>query len=505
MPQTERVEKEYVLTTGSVLIQAADVNFHISAEAIELTQVQELPPMTHLFSRSLAPWCLERPVVGSLGQKNYWGCAVIARPAAYNTTSLALTNASVVQDMKNSVSDQHKPLITTDSGGIQYAIVGPAATKSSVDWKASSFGVSTTCSAVPEGGCDTQRPVTNAKDGQDSPIMLVPFNCTSSKAGVDIAGNLTSHNTKTHTMNFHKYAAEGAPFFNNTILNLGDFGTIRNSINAGEDANEILKNNWSVFVMRKIPTAEQGDFSQLPPTFETDLRVWNHPLLGALVLLHCNVTGKLSSELYKRSTKFAVWDLTYVSIESKITILNQSPSNGSTAGISSMPGTRFIGTLANIFEDESNGPVSRNSPEDFIRSFEIGMSKAYLYPLASQTIRQPSLLAQARISKIVTKLPVAGFWFFIAANIVFAELGLVVAVRAIRETTDTIGQIQLRLGVVGLVAALFHPRRFGEAAKCVEELFEGVSVTDKPSTKRVAVMKTKDEGIQFAVHQRNTH
>lgn len=462
--------------------------------------MQELSPIAHPFSRGLAPWCLERPVVGSLGQKNYWGCAITARPAAYNTTSLALTNASIVQDMKNSVSDQHKPLTITDSGGIQYAIVGPAATQSWMDWKASSFGVSTTCSAIPKGRCDTQRPVTEAKDGQGNPVMLVPFNCKSSKAGVDIAGSLTSHNTKTHTLNFHKYTAEGAPFFNNTLLNLGDFNTIRDNINHGEDENDILKNKWNIFVMRKIPTAEQGDFSQLPQAFETDLRVWNHPLLGAFVLLHCNVTGKLPPELHKRSTKLPVWDMTYVSIESKITILNKNPSNGSTAGISSMPGTRFIGTLANIFQDESSGPVSRSSPEDFIRSFEIGMSKAYLYPLASQTIRQPSLLAQARISKIVTRLPIAGFWFFIAANMGFAALGLVIGIRAIRKTTDAIGQIQLRLGVVGLVAALFDQRRFGKAAKCVEELFEGVSVRDKSSTKRVAVMETKDKGIHFAIH-----
>ncbi|KAF2629852.1 hypothetical protein BU25DRAFT_336057 [Macroventuria anomochaeta] len=470
---------------ASVLIQAADVYFHIAAEAIEFIQVQELSPVAYPYSRGLAPWCLERPVVGDLGQKNYWGCAITARSAAYNNaTSLAPTNASIIQDMKNSISSQHKVLSFTDSSGVQYAIIGPADSKPSMDWKASSFGVSTTCSAIPQGGCDVYRPVTEAKDGQGTPVVLVPFNCTSNKAGIDIAGNLTSHNTKTHTMNFHKYAAESAPFFNSAVLNLEESRTIRDNLNGGEDANDILRNSWNAFVMRKIPTAEQGDFSQLPHTFETDLRVWTHPLLGVFVLLHCNIT---------------VWDLTYASVESKITILSQSLSNGSTAGISSMPGTRFIGTLANIFQDESTGPVSRSSPDNFIRSFEMGMSKAYSYPLASQTIGQPSLLAQARLSKIVTKLPIAGFWFLIGANMGFAVLGLAVGIGAVRKTTETIGQVQMRLGLVGLVAALFDRRQFEKAAKCDEELFEEVSMEDKSSTKRVAVMETREGGASFAL------
>ncbi|KAH6633754.1 hypothetical protein C7974DRAFT_471822 [Boeremia exigua] len=475
--------------SASVLIQVADIYFHVTAIAIELTQVQELSLIAHPYSRGLATWCVDRPVVGDLGQKNYWGCAITARSAAYNTTSLALTNASIVQDMKNSVSDQHKSLISIDSNGVQYAIIGPAATEPWVDWKASSFGVSTTCSAIPEGKCDVQRPVTEAKDGQGNPVMLVPFNCTSSKAGVDIAGNLTSHNTKTHTTNFHKYAAESAPFFNSTVVNLEEFRKIRDNINRGEDANDILKNSWNVFVMRKIPTAEQGDFSQLPRTFETDSKVWKHPLLGAFVLLHCNVT---------------VWDVTYVSVEAKITILNQTLSNGSTAGISSMPGTRFIGTLANIFQDESTGPLSRSSPDNFIRSFEMGMSKAYSYPLASQTIGQPSLLAQARFSKIVTRLPIACFWSFIAANMGFAVLGLVTGLRAIWETTETVGQIQIRLGVVGLVAALFNRRQFERLAKCDEDLFEKVSAKENPGTERVVVVGTTGGGASFALHQCKT-
>jgi hypothetical protein len=127
--------------------------------------------------------------------------------------------------------------------------------------------------------------------------------------------------------------------------------------------------------------------------------------------------------------------MTYTSVASNITILNKASSNGSTAGIASMPGTRFIGTLANIFQDGSTGPFSRSSPDNFIRSFELGMSKAYSYPLASQMSARPSLLAQERTSKVVTRLPIAALWILVAANLCYAALGLSIAVYALRRVT----------------------------------------------------------------------
>lgn len=225
-----------------------------------------------------------------MGQKNYWGCAITAQPAA-NGTSLAPTNASIISDMKNSVSDLHKTVNFTESNGVQYALVAPANVHASMDWKASSFGVSTTCSAIPESKCNISKPATNAVDRRGSPVMLVPFNCTKNTTGVNVTGYLTSHNTAIHMLNFHKYAAESAPFLNSTLENLEDFETVLQKINGGEDANSILRNTWSALVMRKIPSAVQGDFSQLPESFPKDVRIWKHNLLGAFVLLYCNITG----------------------------------------------------------------------------------------------------------------------------------------------------------------------------------------------------------------------
>jgi hypothetical protein len=286
------VKRSQLIDAYSLLVQAADVYFHISAETAQIVQYREVSQMTNQFSRGLASWCTDKAKFGSSGEEIFWGCAITLQQATYNNaTTLAPTNASTISDMKNGVSDQHKAFTYMDKAGLQYAIVGPANDDINLDWKASSFGVSTTCSAIPPAACSTSRPITNAQDRQSNPVMLVPFNCTQDAAGLDVAGNLTSHNTITNMMNFHKYAAESAPFFDNKLVKLNP--TI--VANGTEDDNSIFENNWGVLVMRKIPSAVQGDFSQLPQSFVIDPRIWKHDLLGAFVLMHCKVTGTVFS------------------------------------------------------------------------------------------------------------------------------------------------------------------------------------------------------------------
>jgi hypothetical protein len=462
-----------------------------------------LSSAAHHYSRGLASWCLDRPDTGPLGPKNFFGCAITAQAAPFNNaTSLALTNTTMIQDMKNSVSDVHQTLNFTDPNNVQHVIIAPANVGTSQDWKANSVGVSTVCSPIVQTACDVAQPITNAKDGQGSPIMLVPFNCTKNRTGIDIQGNLTSHNTKTHMLNFHKYAAESTPFLTNFMdtpngLSPSD---IMESIR-GNDADEIFKNPWQALVMRKIPFALQGDFDALPTSFRNDSRVWKHGLLGAFTLMHCNITGKpIMSLASPKLTGIPVWDMTYVASGGKVTSLTKTLSNGSTAGIASMPGTRFIGSLANVFQDESTGPESRSSPSAFIEAFELGMSKAYSYPLASQMSGRPSLLAQVRTSKVVTRLPVAALWFLVVANLGYAALGAFLAAWAMLRATPAVHQVQIRLGVSGLAAALFDKERFERNADADEELFDEKNMDVIVATKRVGITRTDTGGSSFAVY-----
>jgi hypothetical protein len=267
-----------------------------------------------------------------------------------------------------------------------------------------------------------------------------------------------------------------------------------------KDSNSIFTNNWEVLVMRKIPSAVQGDFSQLRQSFLADPRIWKHDLLGALVLMHCKVTGKaLTHMTCHHLLTLSVWDITYTSVASQISILSQTQSNGSIAGISSMLGTRQLGTLANIFQDESTGPLSRSSPDNFIHSFEIGMSKAYSYPLASQLSPRHSFLVQERYVKAVTSLPVTALWFLVAANLVYALLGMVLTFWAFLKLTEEAGQAQDKFGIASLVTALFD-REHPDGA-IVREKTDGVlnDLEEERSTKRLGIIRTNEKNVDFVI------
>lgn len=195
-----------------------------------------------------------------------------------------------------------------------------------------------------------------------------------------------------------------------------------------------------------------------------------------------------------------VWDVSYVKSGGQITTLVQSLSNGSTAGMASMPGTRFVGTLANVFQDLSTGPESRSSPSAFIRAFELGMSKAYSFPLASQLSSSASLLAQVRSSHVVTRLPVAALWTLVVANFGFALLGIGLAIWALRQASPAVHQVQLRLGVSGLASALFDGEKFGQSARANDGLFTEKDLRGQADVKRIGFKRTSTGGSTFAVY-----
>lgn len=53
----------------SILVQVADVYFHVAADAVQLIQVHEVPSISRQYSIKIAPWCLDRPDDGPLGPK----------------------------------------------------------------------------------------------------------------------------------------------------------------------------------------------------------------------------------------------------------------------------------------------------------------------------------------------------------------------------------------------------------------------------------------------------
>jgi hypothetical protein len=123
------------------------------------------------------------------------------------------------------------------------------------------------------------------------------------------------------------------------------------------------------------------------------------------------------------------------------------------------------------------------------------MSKAYPYPLASPLSGRPSLLVQTRSTKVVTSLAATALWSLVAANFLYALLGVGIALGAILRVTEEVGEVKTRLSIDGIVAALFAREWSEEDSGNGKGFFErkaSVATTDT-----VAVGVTTKEEIAF--------
>jgi hypothetical protein len=140
------------------------------------------------------------------------------------------------------------------------------------------------------------------------------------------------------------------------------------------------------------------------------------------------------------------------------------------------------------------------TPDDFISIYELGMSKAFAWPLAVQTVPASPLRVQKRVSKIITRLPALALWLPVAAKLLFAVFGLVLAMMAIRATTPKVHQVHVRLTTGGLATQLFDWQNARKAVKDDLELFKenteekyGKTV----ATKGVKVRCSAPSGAEF--------
>lgn len=147
-----RQVRQCALVKRNLLSQrrGADTYFHIVINSKTFVEINTNDLETPLYGRRLAPWCYNRQGAGILNNKNVWSCSL---NYAEETRMIALNNNSLVNEF---VSGQLKDYILdyTSADDSHFAIVGAPQVPSNVDWKASSFAVSTRCSALQNNACE---------------------------------------------------------------------------------------------------------------------------------------------------------------------------------------------------------------------------------------------------------------------------------------------------------------------------------------------------------------
>jgi hypothetical protein len=142
------------------------------------------------------------------------------------------------------------------------------------------------------------------------------------------------------------------------------------------------------------------------------------------------------------------------------------------------------------------------TPEEFLKSFELAISKVFGSWLVVHTVPAPAGLVQRRVTKVVTKLPVTAFWLLVTANVLFAFLGLILAVLAALATSSEVHQVHTRLSTTGLAAGLFDWQHSRRAAKSDFDLFmENVTEDNRADPgDRIGIRCTSSGGAEFVTH-----
>lgn len=188
---------------------------------------------------------------------------------------VALANNSLVNDFVVGPWKDYA-LKYTDSEGVQYAIVGPPRTPTDVDWKASSFAVSTICPAMQRGACDFS-----------GTLQERNFTCTKERSGVDLFGRFAGYTVQRQFLDIHKYMGDGMPFNSIYVEGYDSVNTTAKNITDAE-VDEVFRNPWHWVSVLSIPIDEDS----MPEAFKNDTRVWPK-FPGGLdhMWLLCNTTG----------------------------------------------------------------------------------------------------------------------------------------------------------------------------------------------------------------------
>ncbi|KAF1364665.1 hypothetical protein EJ07DRAFT_151120 [Lizonia empirigonia] len=189
-------------------------------------------------------------------------------------------------------------------------------------------------------------------------------------------------------------------------------------------------------------------------------------------------------------------------IDGKVRAMTKTPSNGTTTGIPIMPIVETFGFSRNLHDSAMHRASQASSVQSWLSTYELEISKSFTVPLVVHTVPESSIRAQKRISKVIVRVPVASLWLLVLSNLAFAVLAVIVAGVALKAANGDVNQVYLRLGVSGLVAALFEPDVAGKMGDAESELFQE---NEEGAVVRTAVTieKTAAGGVAWITRRTN--
>jgi hypothetical protein len=165
-----------------------------------------------------------------------------------------------------------------------------------------------------------------------------------------------------------------------------------------------------------------------------------------------------------------VYDVEYSSVNGTINNWRTSNSNSSTTLI--VQGTQRLTNVGNpnLIQAASIAGLS-NSAQDIADQFALAYSQTSLAVASGAFEPRVALASQIREQILVARVPKAPLFALIATNLLLVLLGIILAVVALIANRGNTGEVQARLSIPALVAALFEVNR-AKPVEEVEDMFE---------------------------------
>ncbi|KIW92386.1 uncharacterized protein Z519_07370 [Cladophialophora bantiana CBS 173.52] len=410
-------------TVLSIAILAVDTWLHVTTSTVDF-DIMSPPALTPVssYGRGLIPLCYNQTWTAGdinqcIGGLQLPGSIHFDSASEATRTSMNLSSVNAV--LTSTVKNKH------------FAYLTSAQRNSSLDFRARTYAMSTTCAPASKACHLQQIQWCNLENGcalgQVQLTLGMTYNCSSNLYGdmnnntgsSFMSGNGSSDGTKSNIGFFLQMFRQQE--FSDPI------GTV--------DGQMATPNPFYFAVGARVATSDA--LSKDPEAIE-DTDQYNYAFIFA-----CTST---------------IYELEYTSVDGNVVDGNYTRANdtlSNNAGWTLLQGRPLAqNALESAF---FSGAQQVNTSQAFADFFAQQFSKTAVSMIAGITDGRLNTAEQTRQSRLVTRLPKAPFFALIILNLLYAVLSMLLAGMALASQPRKTRNIQARLSIAGLVAALLEP------------------------------------------------
>jgi hypothetical protein len=428
------------------LILATDTWLHVTTSTIIYTQVSSTTGATQSYGRGLySQVCYNDTFQNALA----WApCSVYL-----TETGGALVGASEAYRTLNNLSTQNT-VLTFDQGGNTYAFLTDAQLSNNVDFQASTYAATTRC-----------EPISQACHLHELSGVSTPYNCTPAFAGDLTCSSVTAppdaqcEDIGTGITYFTSSSLTTNLTYNNASQNPSYFGTWATvqSVYGTLDTNGLITGS-PLSNDPEIVEQLEGGFS------------W---------ILNCSQT---------------IYDITYTYIDGRVTSFIPTLSNASIASLFQGPYNHKLSDSA--FLNMATIASLSNTSSELVNVWANLYSQTTLALSAGVMSPRSNLMQQVRDQRLVALVPKAPLFALVSLNMLYVLIGVVLALIATCASPRMTRDVQARLSVQGLTAALLEGERGEKPVEAIESLFSERRGQD---VRKVRFARTGEGGWKYTL------